>query len=82
MSDSLSTTACQRLQEADQAFHDLITGAKVRSIQDENGETVAYTQATANDLLSYIRQLAPLCPSYTPTALGADPVRRPMRFFF
>lgn len=82
MSDTFSTTACQRLQEADQAFHDLITGAKARSITDENGESIAYTQATANDLLSYIRQLAPLCPAYTPTALGLDAVRKPLRFFF
>lgn len=81
MSDT-STTACQRLAAADQAYHDLMTGQKVRSVTDENGENIAFTQATAPALLDYIRQLAPQCPDYVPTALSASMVRRPMRFIF
>lgn len=84
MSDQQVTlsTACQRLQEADQAYHDLMRGGKVRSVQDENGESVAYTQANAEALLQYIRLLAPQCPSYLPTALGPTGFRPPMRFVF
>lgn len=83
MSDSSSlSTACQRLQQADQAYHDLIRGAKVRSVSDENGENVAYTQADKDALLNYIRTLALQCPTYVPTALGQTSYRPPMRFVF
>ena len=81
MSETTST-ACQRLQQADQAYHDLMRGSKVRSVQDENGESVAYTQANADALLNYIRTLALQCPSYVPTALGQTSYRPPMRFVF
>jgi hypothetical protein len=82
MSDSSVSTPCQRLQEADQAYHDLMRGALARSVTDENNESIAFTQANADALLNYIRQLAPLCPDYIPTALGAAPVRQPLRFLF
>lgn len=84
MSDQQVTlsTPCQRLQQADQAYHDLMRGARVRSVNDENGESVAYTQADAEKLLGYIRTLAGQCPSYVPTALGATQYRSPMRFVF
>jgi hypothetical protein len=84
MSDQQVTlsTACQRLQQADQAYHDLMRGAKVRSVQDENGESVAYTQADADKLLGYIRTLSVQCTAYVPTALGPTPYRSPMRFVF
>lgn len=81
MSDVVSTP-CQRLQEADQAYHDLMMGGKVRSVQDENGESVSYTQANAQALLDYIRLLAPMCPTYLPTALGPSGIRKPLRFMF
>lgn len=80
--NSTNLTACQRLQEADQAYHDLMRGVKVRSVNDENGESISFTQANADALLNYIRQLSPLCPDYIPTALGASQVRRPLRFMF
>lgn len=82
MSRSTNITACQRLQQADQAYHDLLLGAKIRSVSDENGESISFTQANADALLNYIRQLAPLCPSYIPTALAAGAIRRPLRFLF
>ena len=79
---SAVTTACQRLQEADQAYHDLCRGALVRSITDENAESVQYTAARRADLLAYIQNLQPQCPSYTATALSAQPNRPPLRFLF
>ena len=84
MSDT-PITVCQRLMAADQAYHDLMTGGAARSIQDENGESVSFTQANKADLLAYIQQLAPMCPTYQPTATGGGAgsgVRRPLRFVF
>ena len=75
-------TVCQRLQAADQAYNDLMTGRQARSITDENGENIQYTMASAPALLNYIRMLADQCPSYVPAALGASPFRRPLRFYF
>jgi len=84
MSDAVPlSTPCSRLMAADQAYHDLMTGGLVRSITDENGEMVSFTQSNLAALLSYIRLLAPLCPTYTPVAIGADlGVRYPYRFMF
>jgi hypothetical protein len=82
MSEVTSTTACQRLQQADQAYHDLMLGKKPRSVSDENGEQISFTQADGDKLLNYIRQLSLLCPDYIPTALGVQANRPPMRFVF
>jgi hypothetical protein len=80
MGETIST-ACQRLQEADQAYHDLMRGGMARSVTDENGEQISYTQADAAALLAYIKMLAPLCPTYIPTAtVSTQP--KPMRFIF
>lgn len=57
-------------------------GGKVRSVSDENGEQISYTQANQAALLSYIRLLAPQCPSYLPSALGVNGYRPPLRFVF
>lgn len=73
------TTVCQRLAEADAAYHALLMGSNVRSVTDENGTSVSYSVTDATRLLAYIARLAPLCPSYTPTALAAT---RPLRFVF
>lgn len=79
MADTL--TACQRLQEADEAYHGLMLGQAVRSVTDENGETLTYTAANRDALLAYIRQLAPFCTDYIPSAI-AHCYNRPMRFLF
>jgi hypothetical protein len=75
-----TTTACQRLQEADQAYHDLMRGGMVARASDENGDSVAYSQTDMAALLAYIKMLAPQCPSYIPTAMSVQP--KPMRFIF
>ena len=77
-----ATTACQRLQEADQAYHDLCRGALARSLTDEGGESIQYTAARRADLLAYIQQLQPQCPDYVATSLSATPNRPPLRFLF
>jgi hypothetical protein len=78
MSDT-SSTICQRLMEADAAYHSLIMGSGVRSVVDENGGSVSYSVADSGRLLAYIARLAPLCPGYTPTA---PVVTSPLRFIF
>jgi hypothetical protein len=76
-----TSTACQRLQEADQAYHDLMRGHLLARASDENGESIAYSRADTAALLAYIKMLAPLCPSYIPTAtVSTQP--KPMRFVF
>jgi hypothetical protein len=80
MSD-VTSSACTRLQEADQAYHDLMLGALARSVNDENGEAIAFTQTNKDQLLAYIQQLAPMCPDYVPTALQSF-ARKPLRFVF
>ena len=75
-------TACDRLREADQAYHDLVMGHTVRSITDENGETISFTQGNRDSLLSYIQRLSVLCPSYVPTAMASAQAAGPMRFLF
>lgn len=77
----VALTACQRLQEADQAYHDLMRGALVRTVSDESGEVLSFTQAKAADLLAYIQNLQQQCPTYVATAIASF-VRPPMRFFF
>lgn len=74
-----SPSICQRLAEADAAYHALLMGGNVRSVTDENGVSVSYSVTDANKLLAYIARLAPLCPSYTPSALAAT---SPLRFIF
>jgi hypothetical protein len=41
-----TSTACQRLQEADQAYHDLMRGGMARVVTDENGEQISYSKRT------------------------------------
>jgi len=50
-------TLQERLQEAEQAFHDLSIGKAVAELRDSNGETVRYTQASRANLSSYIADL-------------------------
>lgn len=79
---AIPLTACGALQEADQAYHDLLRGAAVRSITDENGENMSFTQADKNLLLQHIRVLQSQCTDYIAVALGPNPFRPPMRFTF
>lgn len=75
-------TACQRLMQADQAYHDLMTGALARSVTDENGENLQYTATNKAQLFAYIQALQPLCPAYLAISLSLNPYRPPVRFLF
>jgi len=46
-----------RLDEAEQAYHSLMTGVSVAELRDHNGELIRYTPANASRLLAYIQSL-------------------------
>ncbi|WP_081714531.1 gpW family head-tail joining protein [Asticcacaulis sp. AC466] len=46
-----------RLNEAENAYHALMTGAQVVRVQDQSGESVSYTVANASRLKGYIAEL-------------------------
>jgi hypothetical protein len=46
-----------QLQEAEQAYHHLMTGQSVAEFRDQNGELIRYTPANAGRLLAYILSL-------------------------
>jgi hypothetical protein len=75
-------TPCQYLQQLDQAYLALMSGVRVRSVTDENGENTQYTTANSVGLLTLIRVLACTCPTYTPISLGVSAIRRPLRPYF
>lgn len=51
-------TAAERLQEARNAYHLLMTGQSAVEIRDSNGESVRFTAANASRLLAYIDELS------------------------
>lgn len=50
-------TAQQRLEEAQKAYHQLLTGGGVQRVQDQSGESITYTTANAGRLKAYIEEL-------------------------
>lgn len=50
-------TLQQRLDEAEDALHRLMTGAQVVQFRDANGEQLSYTAANAARLRGYIADL-------------------------
>lgn len=74
-------TVCDRLREADAAYHALTTGASIRSVTDENGEKLEFNAANRLGLLNYIRSLQPFCSDYQATSLVAV-MTVPVRFLF
>lgn len=70
-------TTQQKLDEARQAYHEIMTGQSVSRVIDQNGESVSFSKVNASALLSYIKQLeaelaSPEGPFY----------RGPLRFTF
>ena len=47
----------QMLLDAQQAYHDLMTGAAIVEVRDQNAETIRYSKANKNDLFAYIEWL-------------------------
>lgn len=54
---SMASTTAEKLAEAEQAYHDLIRGAAVRALTDQNGERIEYARADIPLLQSYIADL-------------------------
>lgn len=81
MVDIIAMTACERLIEADNAYHDLLRGRQVRQVTDENGEQLTFTATNRTVLLAYIMQLQAQCPEYVAKASSMS-ATRPIRFLF
>ena len=47
----------QMLLDAQQAYHDLMTGTAIVEVRDQNAETIRYSKTNKNDLLAYIEWL-------------------------
>lgn len=50
-------TLQERLDEAEQAYHKLMTGTALVEFRDSNGENVRYNAASAPRLAAYIKTL-------------------------
>lgn len=53
----MALTTQQKLDEAEAAYHKLVTGRSVRVLVDRNGERVEYTLANRAALQAYIQEL-------------------------
>lgn len=53
----MALTTQEKLDAAESAYHDLITGAKPRVVVDQNGERVEFTAANSSKLAQYIKSL-------------------------
>lgn len=53
----MALTLAQKLEQAEQAYHDLAIGRSARVVVEQNGERVEFTAANAGRLQSYIQDL-------------------------
>lgn len=70
-------TTAQKLVEAEQARHEILTGQSVSRFIDQNGESVQYNKANLSQLEEYIAELKAEIAG-TPSLA----YRAPMRFTF
>lgn len=71
----MALTTEQKLEDAEKAYHDLLTGRALRVVVDRNGERVEFTAANRQMLKAYIDELR--------TALGLNPTPGgPLQFLF
>lgn len=68
-------TAAQRLVEAEDALHAILTGSGIQRVQDQSGESVTYTTANVGRLRAYIAELKA-------EIAGVPQVRGPIRPMF
>jgi gpW len=69
-------TLSERLIEAEDAYHRLMTGTSAVEIRDSNGEMVRYTPANAYRLSAYIESLkGQIAASANNTPLYSGPMR-------
>lgn len=70
-------TLQQKIQEAERAYHSLITGTMPRVVVDQNGERVEFTSTNRTQLYNYIQELK----SQLPCSAAQRPMG-PARFSF
>lgn len=68
-------TTAEKLAEARQAYHEIMTGQAVNRFIDQNGESVQYSRANIAALTAYIAKLEG-------ELAGTPMVRGPLRFLF
>lgn len=73
----MALTVQQRLDEANAAYHALMTGTSPRVVVDQNGERVEFTKADAQLLYAYIKKLEAQVTPTTPVVYPG-----PARFIF
>lgn len=71
-------TTAQKLVEAEQAYHEIMTGQAVSRFVDQNGESVSYSKVNIGGLAAYIAALK----AELAAPEGTTPFRGPLRFTF
>lgn len=72
----MALTTLEALNEAKQAYHNLLTGQAVTEFRDQNGEMVRYTQINRAALADYISRLErQLATENGTTPAGIAPMR-------
>lgn len=71
----MALTPAQKLEDAEKAYHDLLTGRALRVVVDRNGERVEFTAANRQMLKAYIDELR------TQLGLGGSS-NGPLQFLF
>ena len=82
MSGTTGQTACDKLKQAEAAYHNLLIGQQVVSFTDQNGERVQYSQANMSNLLDYIKLLQTACSTYTALVPQNAGLTQPLKFIF
>lgn len=72
-------TTEQKLEEAEKAYHALVTGTLARVFVDRNGERVEFTAANRQGLYTYISELK---QSLGLLSTGIVPSNGPAQFLF
>lgn len=62
----------ERLSGAEKAYHELVTGASIKVLVDQNGERIEFNMASSLRLAAYIAELKRI--------LGRNAVSGPLRF--
>lgn len=74
-------TILSMLQEAQQAYHELMTGKQTVSVTDQSGDRIQYNVANAGSLLGYIESLQTMLANNA-TSFDSRPATRPLFFRF
>lgn len=70
-------TTAQKLAEARQAYHEIMTGQAVSRFVDQNGESISYSKTNIKGLEAYIAKLEAELANP-----GVRAYRGPLRFTF